>query len=42
MDMVEAGGLKVARVLHDFVVDEAIPGTGIEPDRFWQGFGALA
>ncbi len=41
MDMVEAGGLKVARVLHDFVVDEAIPGTGIEPDRFWQGFGAL-
>jgi len=38
---VEAGGLRVARVLHDFVVREAIPGTGIETRAFWQGFGML-
>jgi malate synthase len=41
MDRVEAGGLRVARVLYDFVNDEAIPGTGADPERFWQGFGAL-
>ncbi len=41
MDRVEAGGLRVARVLYDFVNDEAIPGTGVAPERFWQGFGAL-
>ncbi|HJS84391.1 MAG TPA: malate synthase G [Acetobacteraceae bacterium] len=41
MDRVEAGGLRVARVLHDFVNEEAIPGTGVEPGHFWQGFGAL-
>ena len=38
---VEAGGLRIARALHDFVNAEAIPGTGIEPRAFWQGFGML-
>lgn len=41
MDQVEVGGLGVARVLHDFVVGEALPGTGIEPAVFWPLFGAL-
>ncbi len=41
MDAVEAGGLSIAKVLYDFVNEEAIPGTGVEPERFWQGFGAL-
>jgi malate synthase len=41
LDYVEAGGLRIARTLHDFVVAEAIPGTGIDPAAFWQGFGAL-
>jgi malate synthase len=36
-----AGGMQVARTLLDFVNTEAIPGTGVEPDRFWQGFAAL-
>ena len=41
MDLVTAGGMQVARTLYEFVNDEAIPGTGIEPTVFWQGFGAL-
>ena len=36
-DRVEAGNLRVARVLYDFVNNEALPGTGIEPDAFWSG-----
>src|SRR6185437_8668408 len=41
MDLIEAGGLKIARTLHDFVVNEAIPETGIEPAAFWRGFGEM-
>jgi malate synthase len=41
MDFVNAGGLQVARPLYDFVNAEAIPGTGIDADAFWQGLGAL-
>jgi malate synthase len=40
-DRVPAGGLRIARVLHDFVTTEAIPGTGIDPGTFWTGLGAL-
>jgi malate synthase len=36
-DRVSVGNLRVARVLHDFVNDEALPGTGIDPDSFWSG-----
>jgi malate synthase len=31
------GNLRVARVLYDFVNNEALPGTGIDPDSFWAG-----
>jgi malate synthase len=41
MDFVNVAGLQVARPLYDFVNNEAIPGTGIEADVFWQGFAAL-
>jgi malate synthase len=34
-------GLSIATVLYDFVVNEALPGTGLEPAGFWQGFAAL-
>ena len=35
-------GLAVAQPLHDFIVNEALPGTGLEADAFWKGFAALA
>ncbi|HKS11699.1 MAG TPA: malate synthase G [Pseudomonas sp.] len=34
---VQVGGLQVAKVLYDFVNDEAIPGTGIVAEQFWAG-----
>jgi malate synthase len=40
-DYVEISGLKIARALHDFVVDEALPGTGIEAAAYWAGLAKL-
>ncbi|MBZ9963891.1 malate synthase G [Mesorhizobium sp. BR1-1-2] len=40
-DRVEIAGLRIARELRDFVVNEAAPGTGIDPDKFWNGFSAI-
>ncbi|MER9331513.1 malate synthase G [Mesorhizobium sp. M0488] len=40
-DRVEIAGLRIARELHDFVVDEALPGTGITADAFWSGFSVI-
>ncbi|MBA3447619.1 MAG: malate synthase G [Pseudaminobacter sp.] len=40
-DLIEIAGLRIARPLLDFVVDEALPGTGIKADAFWSGFAAL-
>ncbi len=39
--MIERGGIKVARELHDFIENEALPGTGVSADAFWPAFGAL-
>jgi len=41
MEYVEAGGLRVARPLYDFITAEAVPGTSVTAEAFWQGFGAL-
>src|SRR4051812_43565748 len=41
MEYIPVGGLKVAKVLHDFIEREALPGTGAEPDAFWNGLNAL-
>ena len=41
MDRVEVGGLKVDKELYDFVNDEAMPGTGIDQDGFWNSFFAI-
>jgi malate synthase len=34
-------GLQVATVLHQFIEDEVLPGTGIASDSFWKGFAQI-
>src|ERR687897_376341 len=41
MDRIEVAGLRVADVLHRFIEDEALTGTGISSDAFWTGLAAL-
>lgn len=36
-DRVTVGNLRVAPVLYDFITNEALPGTNIDPDTFWSG-----
>jgi malate synthase len=38
---VDIGGLRIASALHRFIDAEALPGTGLDPTQFWQGFAAL-
>ncbi len=40
-ERVQVGGLQVAKVLLDFVNNEAIPGTGISAEQFWAGADAV-
>ena len=37
VDRVNVGGLQVAGVLHAFVREEALPGSGVDEDKFWAG-----
>ena len=37
MSYVETNGIKVAKVLHDFIVKEALPGTGVSTEQFFAG-----
>ncbi|MCC0032305.1 MAG: malate synthase G [Brucellaceae bacterium] len=39
---VEKNGLKIDKALHDFIVEQAIPGTGVNADAFFAAFGAAA
>ena len=41
MNRVQVGRLSVAEVLYRFVMDEALPGSGVEPETFWAGADAL-
>ncbi len=36
-DRVKVGNLRVAQVLYDFINNEALPGTDLDPDTFWSG-----
>lgn len=35
-------GLQVATVLHRFIEEQVLPGTGIDSATFWKGFDAIA
>lgn len=39
--MFRAGNLSVADVLHTFINNEVIPGTGVDPNRFWAGLDSI-
>ncbi len=41
VERVSVAGLKIAKILHDFVVNEVIPGTGIDAAAFWQGLNQI-
>ncbi|UAK31640.1 malate synthase G [Nocardia asteroides] len=36
-ERIQVGGLQVARVLHEFVENEALPGSGVDSAAFWAG-----
>ncbi|KNY11409.1 malate synthase [Achromobacter piechaudii] len=38
---IQQHGLQVAANLNQFIEQEALPGTGLDADSFWQGFAAL-
>ena len=38
---VTAGGLKISKCLYDLVSEEIAPGTGIEPEYFWQSLANI-
>ncbi|MEQ1696908.1 MAG: malate synthase G [Hyphomicrobiaceae bacterium] len=41
MERVDRNGLQVAKELAVFLDEEALPGTGVNPERFWAGLSAL-
>jgi malate synthase len=41
MSRVRHGRLDIAASLHDFINDEALPGTGVTADRFWSALDAI-
>jgi malate synthase len=40
-EWIQIGALQVAAELHEFIETEALPGTGIEPDRLWSALDAI-
>ena len=41
MSRIEKNGLLIDSALHDFIVTEALPGTGVDADRFFSEFSAI-
>ena len=38
---IEVGSLKVDEELYNLVRDEIVPGTGVDPDAFWESLGTI-
>ncbi|MEK1929711.1 MAG: malate synthase G [Pararhizobium sp.] len=41
MDRIEKNGLAIDAGLHEFLINEALPGTGIDADRFYSAFSEI-
>ena len=41
MDYVDSAGIRIAKPLYQFVINEALRGTSISADAFWSGFAGL-
>jgi malate synthase len=41
-DHIGIAGLRIAPVLHDFVANEALAGSGIDAEKFWTGVSEIA
>src|SRR5262249_45537573 len=41
MNYLRIGSLSVAKALHEFIEQEAAPGTSISAEAFWSGFAEL-
>ncbi|AGN19833.1 malate synthase G [Corynebacterium glutamicum MT] len=41
-ERVDAGGMQVAKVLYDFVTEAVLPRVGVDAEKFWSGFAAIA
>src|SRR5580692_9081811 len=41
MKLIEVGGLQVEQVLHDFVVHDALQGSGVSAGQLWSGYAKL-
>ena len=41
MKRVQTSGLQIAPILHDFIQQEVLSGTGISADAFWKGLAGL-
>lgn len=41
VNYVTRGGLQVAAPLVEFIERDALPGTGVDANKFWSGFGAI-
>ena len=40
-ERVSVGNLQVAKTLYRFIQERALPGTGVDPESFWEGLGAI-
>jgi malate synthase len=40
-NIVKVAGLEVTRPLHDFMAEEALPGTEVTPAHFWSAYAAI-
>ncbi|MHB0951555.1 MAG: malate synthase G [Allorhizobium sp.] len=41
MGRIDSHGLSIERILYEFLVENALPGTGVDPDRFFSGFSNI-